>query len=436
MDHYYQTVPGWCDYADYYAQIVRGLPDGAAIVEVGAWQGQSTACLGVEIANSGKAIRCDVVDWFRGSPEEGESGAVGYADLRDRFDRHVAPVRAYLRDIHQERSTEAARRYAQASLDFVWLDASHQAVDVLDDLEAWWPAIKPGGILAGHDADWVSVQRALLPWARLRGVELEAVSARSWQVRKPAQVTDWRVPPADRRCLVVVASNERTVYRQTAESLIRLGWGGAVARASAAHGFRDISFAWVHRHVRVDDLRNEAVLSARAAQASHLLFLDADMTWPTDLLARMLAHHERGMVSGRYHLKAWPHSPVAFTSGAVNLATGQVDYTYDIIPPDASALRPEAMIGMGCALIPMAVFRAMPMPWFEYQQDQHGIWSITEDVSFCQKAAAVGCPIWLDPTIVCGHVGQERVSTEHYMRASVEALKLEQLARERQAVPA
>jgi hypothetical protein len=54
LEHFYSGIPGWCDYADYYAQVVAALPSGSTLVEVGAWQGQSTACLGVEIANSGK----------------------------------------------------------------------------------------------------------------------------------------------------------------------------------------------------------------------------------------------------------------------------------------------------------------------------------------------------------------------------------------------
>ena len=424
MEHFYSGIPGWCDYADYYAQVVAALPSGSTLVEVGAWQGQSTACLGVEIANSGKDLTLDVVDWFKGSPDEGDSGAVGYADLRQRFDRHVAPVRSLIRDIHQETSTTAAARYADDSLAFVWIDASHRAADVLADLTAWWPKVTRGGILAGHDLDMPDVALAVSLWAEMAGVEVEPVSLRSWQVRKPAAIGSLFVPPADRRCLVAVASNERTVYRQTAESLVRLGWGGSVARASAAHGFRDISFAWVSRHVLVSDLRNEAVLAAQAAKASHLLFLDADMTWPANVLERMLAHHDRGIVSGLYFLKGWPNHPVAFASGHVNLAQRQIDYVYDTVEPGRAGLRPQALVGMGCALIPMAVCNAIDRPWFEYRQGPTGTWSVTEDVAFCQKAAAVGCPISLDASVECGHISQERIVGSHYMRSAVESMQL------------
>lgn len=33
----------------------------------------------------------------------------------------------------------------------MYVDARHDRKGVLADLEAWWPKVRPGGILAGHD---------------------------------------------------------------------------------------------------------------------------------------------------------------------------------------------------------------------------------------------------------------------------------------------
>lgn len=48
-------------------------------------------------------------------------------------------------------STEAAKKMKPNSLDFAYIDARHDYCGVMDDLKAYWPLLKPGGIMAGHD---------------------------------------------------------------------------------------------------------------------------------------------------------------------------------------------------------------------------------------------------------------------------------------------
>jgi hypothetical protein len=48
-------------------------------------------------------------------------------------------------------SIEAAARISDASLDFVYIDARHDYGSVLEDLNAWFPKVRPGGVIAGHD---------------------------------------------------------------------------------------------------------------------------------------------------------------------------------------------------------------------------------------------------------------------------------------------
>lgn len=424
LDHFYASIPGWCDFADFYAQVVATLPDRAHVVEVGVWQGSSTACLAVEILNSGKSIRLDVVDHFQSSPEIDAAG-VAPPDQRAAFEAHVAPVRHAIRDVHAEKSWDGASHYADESLDFVFIDADHAQASVLKDLQAWWPKIKRGGCLAGHDLDWTSVARALKPWAEQAGVTVTPVSRRSWAVEKPLGPIPLVTPAGERKCLVAVCSNERTIYRQTVQSLVNLGWGQRVTDAAAAHGFSDVHFAWVSNYTLVSDLRNHAAQVAHGIGATHILFLDADMTWPSDVLAKMLAHHDKGMVSGLYHLKTWPHWSVALTNGRIVAATDAVDYDYHKTVHQETALVPVELVGMGCTLVPMSVFDAFPRPWFAYGADQGGVFTITEDVPFCQKARAVGCPIWVDPTVKCGHIGASVVDSSWHDRSlyEVEMLK-------------
>ncbi len=48
-------------------------------------------------------------------------------------------------------STDAARAVPDGSLDFVYIDANHTRAAVLEDLAAWVPKVRMGGIVAGHD---------------------------------------------------------------------------------------------------------------------------------------------------------------------------------------------------------------------------------------------------------------------------------------------
>lgn len=53
--------------------------------------------------------------------------------------------------LHRAFSAEAATRFADRSLDFVYLDAAHDLWSVINDLHVWAPKVKVGGIVAGHD---------------------------------------------------------------------------------------------------------------------------------------------------------------------------------------------------------------------------------------------------------------------------------------------
>lgn len=53
--------------------------------------------------------------------------------------------------IIKELSEPAADLFNDRSLDFVYIDAAHDDVNVRNDLHAWFRKVKVGGIFAGHD---------------------------------------------------------------------------------------------------------------------------------------------------------------------------------------------------------------------------------------------------------------------------------------------
>lgn len=128
--------------------------DNARFVEVGAWQGCSTAYMAVEILNSGKNIKFDVYDiWGRYSidglntknPEKYPENFV-----ETMFYKNIEPVKQVI-NARKLDSTSASKLYTDESLDFIFIDADHTYESVISDLKHWFPKLKRGGHIAGHD---------------------------------------------------------------------------------------------------------------------------------------------------------------------------------------------------------------------------------------------------------------------------------------------
>lgn len=49
------------------------------------------------------------------------------------------------------RSEEVAYKIPDNSLDFAYVDGGHKKPQVLKDLDAYYPKVKPGGLICGHD---------------------------------------------------------------------------------------------------------------------------------------------------------------------------------------------------------------------------------------------------------------------------------------------
>tara|TARA_R110000868_G_scaffold18657_3_gene81656 strand:+ start:138 stop:2372 length:2235 start_codon:yes stop_codon:yes gene_type:complete len=158
-------VDGWCDYKDLYSHIAKTMPDGAEIVEIGSWQGQSIIHLCQRFQDIGNTAVVHCVDTFLGEqnqPAHVEIVADHGGSIRHVFEdnTHAAGVSGMI-TIHQGDSAESAADFADGSLDFIFIDAAHDYDSVVKDLATWWPKLKPGGIFAGHDYPWHEVKKAV-----------------------------------------------------------------------------------------------------------------------------------------------------------------------------------------------------------------------------------------------------------------------------------
>ena len=163
------NIQGWMHLND-----MGWLVDQAAncdtIVEVGVWKGRSLRAMCDNIKPGGHAYG---VDHWEGSPNELETHHKEAATEKGR-QQLFAEVQANLGDLVEAGtltllkmpSLEGAAYLApilkeRGGADFIFIDACHVYEAVRDDIAAWLPLVRPGGLLAGHDRKFSGVRKAL-----------------------------------------------------------------------------------------------------------------------------------------------------------------------------------------------------------------------------------------------------------------------------------
>ncbi len=157
----WKHIDGYFDFDDVYQLIVKSCAAADWIVEVGGYLGKSTCYLGGLIHASGRQMGVLCVDpWPANWVVDGKLIAV------DPFELWKANVRqsGWESFIFPLRTTSViASTIIRNDLAAVYIDGDHSYEAVRDDIKAWLPKVRKGGILAGHDygAGWPGVQKAV-----------------------------------------------------------------------------------------------------------------------------------------------------------------------------------------------------------------------------------------------------------------------------------
>lgn len=161
---YFEQIEGWFGPREQqlYEHQVAIAASPARFVEVGSWMGRSSTCMAEAIRNSGKQIDFSCVDTWRGSEEHQQFSVVRDDALYEKFLTNIDPFRDLIQPLRMT-SLEAASTFDFESLDFVFLDAAHDFANVVADIEAWLPKVRPTGVIAGHDylSCWPGVVQAV-----------------------------------------------------------------------------------------------------------------------------------------------------------------------------------------------------------------------------------------------------------------------------------
>ncbi len=84
-------------------------------------------------------------------------------------------------------SVAVAKEFPDYALDFVYIDGNHDFGHVMADLDAWYPKVKIGGLIGGHDfmtnhdsGACCDVDTAVLRWTREHNVPFTVTACTSW----------------------------------------------------------------------------------------------------------------------------------------------------------------------------------------------------------------------------------------------------------------
>lgn len=170
-DYVDRGIEGWMTIPDL-RWLHKIAKEGDIFVEVGSWAGRSSDAI-----LSGKASKVYCVDTWQGAkdPQDLTNPMAKERDMLEVFKKNVGHY-PNLNIVHKP-SVEAAKDFADKSIDICFIDAGHSYEEVLADIDAWFPKVKDDGILCGHDYlpdTWMGVVKAV-----------------NERFGKPDQVVDW-----------------------------------------------------------------------------------------------------------------------------------------------------------------------------------------------------------------------------------------------------
>ncbi|HET7849513.1 MAG TPA: hypothetical protein VFL51_10685 [Pseudolabrys sp.] len=202
-------------------------------------------------------------------------------------------------------------------------------------------------------------------------------------------------------------------------------------QSNAAHGFA-VSVNLLGRDSLVTRSRNTlASAFLQMKEATHLMFIDADLTFEPELVHRMLAF-DQDVVGGMYPAKAIRWNPPANIIGREPPSTATLQYVGKFCEGAEYERRGPFVTGVYCAtgfmLMKRSVIERMIEAYpetaystdhvytpgtghrknyalFECMIDPETKEYLSEDFGFCKRWRAIGGKIWLDAEGALTHTG-------------------------------
>ncbi len=175
--------------------ILSRLGENPRGAEIGVFKGSLSRRLLVR-----KDLNLLMVDSWGGYEDRYGKSGDRLADQSEKEQENNLQTAIAITDFAEERRTiirndsvKAAEDVEDESLDFVFIDADHSYEGCRKDIESWFPKLKPGGLLCGHDydhpdfPDW-GVKQAVHEFSSFCGLSVETDEDYTWFVRMPGKM--------------------------------------------------------------------------------------------------------------------------------------------------------------------------------------------------------------------------------------------------------
>lgn len=160
----YEFTTDWFSWSPpVWTQIIAQLPSRKRFLEIGSFEGRSSVWLIENAIDEGGDLLC--VDTWEGGEEHKAQGH-DMSAVEDRFHRNVTVAlgTVYPKKINVQSFRDTSLNVLSALLsivpekrdlfDFIYIDGSHQAPDVITDACMAWPLLRVGGVMVFDDYGW------------------------------------------------------------------------------------------------------------------------------------------------------------------------------------------------------------------------------------------------------------------------------------------
>lgn len=126
--------------------------DSIRIAEIGCWTGTSTSLLGHIAKRRSGSVKA--IDWFQGADTSNLSECANVFNIKKICELNLRQQNLLeVVEVIESKSEDAVSRFPNEYFDVIFIDGDHRYSYVRADIVNWYPKLKIGGLICGHDCE-------------------------------------------------------------------------------------------------------------------------------------------------------------------------------------------------------------------------------------------------------------------------------------------